>query len=286
MRPLSLDNLRTLVTVIELGGYAKAGNKLGRSQPAISLQIKKLEEQLGKALFTKQGQRHVPNQDGLFLYKKAHAMLAMNDELFNHFRETPLRGRLRLGIPSEFATTLLPGIIGEFNQLYPDVALEITSSLSRDLLSEAPVGTQSEQFDLILALLNPEQQTDGELVLEDDLVWVGSGRHSLPKNQLPLVLAPDGCVYRSRALNRLQQQKTAWRIAYTNADLYGLTAAIQQGLGVTALARTSVPKELKLIHHSSLPELGKIKICLFSQKTSHPQAAEKLAQFIKLRLQG
>lgn len=282
MRPLSLDNLRTLVTVIELGGYAKAGDKLGRSQPAVSLQIKKLEEQLGKPLFTKEGQRHVPNQDGLFLYKKARAMLAVNDELFNHFRETPLRGRLRLGIPSEFATTLLPGIIGEFNQLYPDVALEITSSLSKELLS----GQQPEQFDLILALINPEQATDGELVLEDDLVWVGSVRHSLPKHQLPLVLAPDGCVYRSRALARLQQHQHNWRIAYTNADLYGLTAAIQQGLGVTALAKTSVPKELKLIHHPSLPELGKIKICLFSQKTSHPQAAEKLAQFIKVRLQG
>ncbi|MBD1388758.1 LysR family transcriptional regulator [Neiella sp. HB171785] len=281
MRPLSLDNLRTLVTVIELGGYAKAGNKLGRSQPAVSLQIKKLEDQLGKPLFTKEGQRHVPNQDGLFLYKKARDMLSINDELLNHFRETPLRGRLRLGIPSEFATTLLPGIIGEFNQLYPDVALEITSSLSKELLNEP----KSEQFDLILALINPEQATDGELVLEDDLVWVGSARHSLPHAPLPLVLAPDGCVYRSRALKRLQEQQVNWRIAYTNADLYGLTAAIQQGLGVTALAKTSVPLELELIHHPSLPALGKIKICLFSQKTSHPQAAEKLAQFIKLRLQ-
>lgn len=282
MRQLSLDNLRTLVTVIELGGYAKAGNKLGRSQPAVSLQIKKLEEQLGKPLFTKEGQRHKPNQEGLFLYEKARAMLAINDELFNHFTETPLRGRLRLGIPSEFATTLLPGIIGEFNQLYPDVALEITSSLSKELLK----GEQTQHFDLILALINPEQEAGGELVLEDDLVWVGAERHPIRASSLSLVLAPNGCVYRSRAINRLKQQTVAWRIAYTNADLYGLTAAIQQGLGVTALAKTSVPKELKVIQHPHLPELGKIKICLFSQKTSHPQAAEKLAQFIKMRLQG
>jgi len=281
MKQLSLDNLRTLVTVIELGGYAKAGNKLGRSQPAVSLQIKKLEQQLGKPLFTKVGQRQMPNQDGLFLYEKARAMLAMNDELFNHFSEMPLRGRLRLGIPSEFATTLLPGIIGEFSQIYPDVALEITSSLSRELLSE-----QSQQFDLILALINPEQETEGELVLEDQLVWVGAKRQPLQTDRLSLVLAPDGCVYRSRAIDRLKQQTIAWRIAYTNADLSGLTAAIQQGLGVTALAKTSVPKELKVVRHSNLPELGKIKICLFNQDTLHPQAADKLAQFIKSRLQG
>ncbi len=282
MRQLSLDNLRTLVTVIELGGYAKAGNKLGRSQPAVSLQIKKLEEQLGKPLFSKEGQRHHPNREGLFLYEKARAMLAINDELFSHFSEAQLSGRLRLGIPSEFATTLLPSIIGEFNQLYPDVALEITSSLSQELLNER----QANQFDLILALINPEQKAAGELVLEDDLVWVGSQHQPLTQDQIALVVAPNGCVYRSRAIKRLQQQTIPWRIAYTTADLYGLTAAIQQGLGITALAKTSVPSELKEIQAAYLPELGKIKICLFSQKTAHPQAAAKLAQFIKMRLQS
>lgn len=281
MKQLSLDNLRTLVTVIELGGYAKAGNKLGRSQPAISLQIKKLEEQLDKTLFTKAGQRHIANQDGLFLYERAKAMLAINDELIHHFTHTPLQGQLRLGIPSEFATTLLPGIIGEFSQLYPDVALEITSALSRDLLDTA----QMEPFDLVLALINPEQETGGELIKEDELVWVGGQRQPIASEQIALVLAPDGCVYRSRAIDRLEQQTTAWRIAYTNADLFGITAAINQGLGITALARTSVPAELKEIHHPHLPSLGKIKICLFSQNTAHPQAAAKLAQFIKRRLQ-
>ena len=282
MRQLSLDNLRTLVTVIELGGYAKAGNKLGRSQPAVSLQIKKLEEQLGRPLFTKVGQRHQPNQDGLFLYEKARTMLAMNDALFNHFTDNPLRGRLRLGIPSEFATTLLPGIIGEFSQLYPDVALEITSSLSRDLLSNQ----RAQQFDLILALINPEQETEGELILEDELVWAGAKQQSIQADRLSLVLAPDGCVYRSRVINCLKQQTIAWRIAYTNADLSGLTAAIKQGLGITALAKTSLPKALKPIRHAHLPKLGTIKICLFKQPTLYPQAAEKLAQFIKHRLQS
>ena len=281
MRQLSLDNLRTLVAVIELGGYAKAGQKLGRSQPAVSLQIKKLEQQLGKVLFTKVGQRHMPNQDGLYLYEKARQMLAMNDELFNHFTKTPLRGRLRLGIPSEFATTLLPGMIGEFSQLYPDVALEITSALSRDLLNQS----QAQQFDLILALLNPEQHTEGELVLEDELVWVGAKHQPLPSDRLSLVLAPDGCVYRSRVIDRLKQQTIAWRITYTNADLSGLTAAIQQGLGVTALASSSVPQSLKVIRHPHLPQLGKVKICLFNRSTQHPEAADKLAQFIQLRLQ-
>ena len=128
MKQLSLDTLRTFVSVIELGGYAKAGDFLGRSQPAISLQIKKLESQLDRKLFTKVGQRHVPSADGNWLYPKAKELLELNDNIFRSLTPAPLSGRLRLGIPNEFASTLLPGLIGEFSKRYPDVSLEVTSA--------------------------------------------------------------------------------------------------------------------------------------------------------------
>ncbi|MCV2883442.1 LysR family transcriptional regulator [Aestuariibacter sp. AA17] len=280
MKQLSLDNLRTFVTIIDAGGFAKAGEQLGRSQPAISLQVKKLEEQLGKRLFEKVGQRQVANHDGQTLYQYARDMLAINDDIFRQFEQTHLTGRLRLGIPSEFANTLLPGVIGEFSKLYPDVTLEVTSSLSRHLLSES----YRSQFDLILALVHPEEETRGEVVLEDELVWVGDRTRPQTQHMLSLVLAPEGCVYRSRVIERLKQQTTAWRIAYTNADLYGLIAAIRQGLGITALARSSRPSELTIIKHRHLPHLGTIKICLFNQDTQHPQVSKTLSEFIKARL--
>ena len=147
MKQLSLDNLRTFVGVIEQGGYAKAGQWLGRSQPAISLQIKKLEEQLGKKLFTKVGQRHFPSSDGNWLYPKAKELLELNDSIFRSLDPTPLRGRMRLGIPNEFASTLLPGLIGEFSKRYPDVSLEVTSALSRELLHPS----RQSDFDMIFA---------------------------------------------------------------------------------------------------------------------------------------
>lgn len=280
MKQLSLDNLRTFVAVVELGGFAKAGEQLGRSQPAVSLQIKKLEEQLGKRLFEKVGQRLVVNLDGRALLERAKAMLVINDEVFHQFEQTPLRGRLRLGIPSEFATTLLPSIVGEFSKLYPDVALEVTSALSKRLLDD----NTRQDFDLILALVNPGQSTSGELILEDELVWVGDKDQPVSESQLSLVLAPDGCVYRSRVIQMLKQQTTAWRISYTNADLFGLVAAIQQGLGITALAKTSVPASLHIVRKKHLPQLGKINICLFNQDTQHPQISRTLAEFIKGRI--
>ncbi|MBC3766396.1 LysR family transcriptional regulator [Neptunicella marina] len=280
MKQLSLDNLRTFVTVVDSGGYAKAGELLGRTQPAISLQIRNLEEKLGKKLFSKNGQRHQVNIDGRLLYQQARAMLDINDDIFRQFEQTSLRGRLHLGIPSEFATTLLPGIVGEFSKIYPDVALEVTSALSKSLLNDK----QLPDFDLIMALVDPDKPTEGEIILEDDLVWVGNRFQPVPSEMLSLVLAPHGCVYRSRVIDRLKQQTHQWRISYTNADLTGLTAAITQGLGITALSRASVPQELSVIRSPYLPDLGKIKICLFNHSRHHPQATERLAEFIKSRL--
>jgi DNA-binding transcriptional LysR family regulator len=280
MKQLSLDNLRTFVTVVDLGGYAKAGEKLGRSQPAVSLQIKRLEQQLSKRLFTKQGQRQVVNQDGLNLYKTAQTMLDLNDGIFRQFQPTSLKGRLRLGIPSEFATTLLPSIIGEFGKLYPNVSLEVTSALSKSLLEDENLSG----FDLVMALVDPDIEVDGQVLLIDKLVWVGDRSLANPKANLSLVLAPDGCVYRSRVISKLKQQTQQWRISYTNADLSGITAAIKQGLGISVLAKSSVPEQLDIIRHHQLPELGTIKICLFSGKSQHPQASRKLAEFIKSRL--
>ena len=283
MKQLSLDNLRTFVSVIEQGGYAKAGDFLGRSQPAISLQIKKLEEQLDRKLFTKVGQRHMPSADGNWLYPKAKELLELNDGIFRALTPAPLSGRLRLGIPNEFASTLLPGLIGEFSKRYPDVSLEVTSSLGRDLLH----ASRRNQFDLILALVNPDAKSDdGELVLEDDVVWVGDANRPFVGENIPLVLAPDGCMYRSRVIDELKQQTRSWKISYTNADLSGLVAAIQQGLGITALARSSMPENLTVLKDNRLPHLGKVNICLFNQNTQHPVVSRTLADFIKSRLQG
>jgi DNA-binding transcriptional LysR family regulator len=280
MKQLSLDNLRTFVTVVDVGGYAKAGEKIGLSQPAVSLQIKRLEQQLSKRLFAKQGQRQIVNRDGLSLYKTAQTMLDLNDSIFRQFQPTSLKGRLRLGIPSEFATTLLPSIIGEFGQLYPDVSLEVTSALSKSLREEEALNG----FDLVMALVHPDTQIDGQVLLIDELVWVGD--RSLPNlpSTLSLVLAPDGCVYRSRVISKLKQQTQQWRISYTNADLSGITAAIKQGLGISALAKSSVPKQLDIIRYNYLPKLGAIKICLLTGKSQHPQASGKLAEFIQSRL--
>ena len=117
------------------------------------------------------------------------------------------------------------------------------------------------------------------------MVWVGDAARPLVSDHISLVLAPDGCMYRSRVIDELKQQTRVWKITYTNADLGGLVAAIQQGLGITALARSSMPENLTILKDSRLPRLGKVNICLFNQDTQHPVVSRTLAEFIKSRLQ-
>lgn len=282
MQTLSLTVLRTFVTCVELGSFNKAGEVLGRSQPAISLQIKKLESQLQRKLFKKIGQTYRINAEGEKLYQYAQQMLSLNDEVFSHFSTETLKGSLRLGIPSEFASALLPSIIGEFSQRYPEVSLDVTSALSQHLLAVKP----AKQFDLILALLLFEQNInqDFQVIRKDPLVWVAHPNMRLPQSSLPLVVAPEGCVYRKQIIEHLKQQTHAWKITYTNPDFFGLMAAMKQGLGITVLARSIVPDELIIIKDRRLPELGSVNICLINQDTQHPQVSKALSAYIKMRL--
>ncbi|KZN49428.1 LysR family transcriptional regulator [Pseudoalteromonas luteoviolacea] len=280
MKNLSIDGLRTLVTVVEVGGFAKAGELLGLSQPAVSLQIRRLEDLLGCKLFKKQGQRQVLNQYGELLLPQAKQMLQYNDAILQQFTSESVTGRVRLGIPSEFAARILPAIIGDFVSLYPDVALEVKSRLSKHLLSVS----RQDQFDLVLALNEELESVSHPIFMRDQLVWVGD--LSLAKKEvITLVAAPEGCIYRRRAIEALQQSGRSFRIVYSNADLTGLTAALKEGLGITVLAKNTVPAELTYQQHTpELPKLGEIGISLIKNTQESAHAVNKLAEFIALRL--
>lgn len=280
MKQLSLETLRTFVTIVELDGFGRAGELLGRSQPAVSLQIKKLEEQLSTKLFQKEGQRQIVNQAGKKLYEMAIPLLQQNDQIIQFFTETPVSGQLRLGIPSEFATRLLPSIIGAFNNMYPEVTLEVTSSLSETLYRNH----RNKAFDLLLTISTDAAPDTEKNLLLDDLVWVTSSNHSPNLDPVNLVVAPEGCRYRARILNLLSKTGFNSTIRYTISDITGITAAIQEGLGITALAKSTVPTELQILQDERLPQLGKIAINLTTNKQQNMEAVEKLEEFIRSRL--
>lgn len=282
MRNIPIDLLRAFVTVIDTGGFTAAADVLGRSQPAVSLQLKRLQDLLGQKLIERQGLSVEMNGHGQVLYKYAKQMLALNDQLLAEFQTTSVIGRVHFGIPSEFATTVLPKIVGRFARAYPNITLEVTSALSTHLLSEP----NRSSFDLVLALHDSPDEAGSDLVKEEELVWVGGSRSAVAKGApLPLIVAPDGCVYRARALARLRAERLPWRVQYTNPDLAGITAAIEEGLGITPLALSTVPSNLTILKpDDQLPHLGKVGVSLSRPRHNQSEAVQLLADFVSAYL--
>lgn len=278
MKNLPMDVLRSFVMVTELGGFTQAGELLGRSQPAISLQIKRLEALTNTHLFSRNSQGLALTQQGETLFRYASQILAINDEALNTFLKPALSGRVRFGIPSEFATALLPKIVGRFAKAYPDVRLEVTCDLSKNLLSEQ----RANQFDLILALHdNPSNKHRGQ-VKADELVWVtGQNQHAHEKEAIPLIVAQEGCIYRHRAVQSLEKIDQPYRVVYTIPDLTGIRAAIEAGLGVTVLARSTVPDNLRIIKFSEkYPKLGTVGISLIYDHKDPNEAMKRLVEYV------
>ena len=281
MHNLPMNVLRTFVTVADVGGFTQAGGVLGRSQPAISLQIKRLEEQIGAPLFVRKGKVLELTRSGSKLRKYALEILALNDAVIKDFKQPALTGRVSLGIPSEFATTLLPKILGMFTQSHPSVNLEIKCALSKELLSQ-----KRNEYDLILALHEKTFSKAESFLREEELVWVGDPNHdALAKQPLNLALAPEPCIYRARALERLEATGQSSKITYTNNDLAGIQTAIQEGLGVTILAKSTLPQSLKILRNSvKYPSLGSVGIHLHYDRKTANVALRRLVEYIRISI--
>jgi DNA-binding transcriptional LysR family regulator len=283
MKNLPMDLLRAFVTVVEFNSFTKAGELLGRTQPAISLQINRLESMLDETLLVRDGKNLALSIAGETFFDYAKQILSLNDLAVSECTKSTVMGKVRLGIPSEFATILLPKIVGRFAKAYPNVTLEVNCELSKTLLSRSGKAAH----DLILALQNNPLEESDNLVKTDDLVWVSGSEYNAQKPPpVPLIVAPEGCIYRQRAVRTLNKIKQPWQIVYNIPDLTGIQYAIQEGLGVTVLAKSTVPENLKIIPNSQrYPDLGTVGISLLNvRKNTKNQAIDLLAEFLRTSL--
>ena len=283
MKNLPTDLLRAFVSVSQLRSFTKAGELLGRSQPAVTLKIKRLEELVDQKLFLRGGKSLELSDSGIALYNYAKQILTLNDLAISQISKSTVHGKIRLGIPSEFATVLLPKIISRFAKAYPNVALEVNCELSKYLLTRAG----RESHDLILVLADQDTDLDGDLVKTDELVWVSSKKFNrTKKDAVPLIVASEGCIYRHTAMTGLSNASLSWKIVYTNPDLTGIQYAIQEGLGVTVLSRSIVPENLHILSASAgLPSLDRVSINIIcNEQRSNDEAIELLKEFLTASL--
>lgn len=278
MLNIPTELLRTFVKAVELGSFTRAGDAVGRTQSAVSLQVRRLEELLDAQLFVRGSHRVKLTDEGSALIEYARRMLALNDEAVSSLRRPKVAGSVRLGAPHEYTASLLPVILGKFAQSHPGVMLEVTCDLSKNLLARQERG----EFDLVIALHDDPAASGGSKVLTEPLVWITSQDHARHQQRpLSLVVAPSPCIYRNRVLQTLSRQQRAWRIAYTSSSYSGIVAAVRAGLGVTLLAASTVPEGVRALEErDGFPAMGELDVRLHMRPESASEAARCLADYI------
>lgn len=275
---LPTDLLRTFVAVTEQGSITSAGKILGRSQPAISLQIKRLENLLDVKLLQRGGRKLLLTEQGQVLFGYASKILGANDEAIARLKNPRVSGQVHLGIPNEFAASFLPVVLKRYAKAHPQVTVKVTCDLSVNLRSRL----QNGEFDLVLALDDGHEQQHVACQWTEHVVWVGSPDTTVDKNlPISLIVAPEGCLYRSRIFSTLSNSQTEWRVAYTSPNFSGIRAGVSADLGITAMAKSTVSDGLQILDFpGTLPLLPDIHMHLLLDDEQLPEAAKHLIQHI------
>lgn len=277
MRNIPTDLLRTFITIIDLRGYGRAGERLGRTQPAISLQMKRLQELLGTSLFSKDGGAQL-TEYGETVASYARQILALNDEMMLKLSKREMIGRLRLGIPNDYADHFLPHLMGSQNNTTANMTFDITCDLSYNLLR----GLRAGLLDIVVAMTADGPAEGVFMTWKETLSWVG-GNSVLPNylddkanNDLRIVCYPEGCLYRRNMLTALQREGKSFEIVYTSPSLTGITAALQGGFGITALADRVIPPTLcPITDNPNLPQLGDAVVGIYVSTDKNRSAIAK-----------
>jgi DNA-binding transcriptional LysR family regulator len=281
LRNLDLDILRTLVTTHDLGGFAQAADRLGRTPSAISLQMKRLQEELGTQLFRKQGRTLKLTEAGQTALGYARRMLALNDDLLQTMQGVTLAGTVRAGAPQDFAA-VLPDALRQFASLYPRTQVELRVEGNGALIEAMDQG----QLDLSLTIGFADRK--GALLLgELPALWISSRTFRGEDLPLPLAVLGPQCAFRKAAVQQLEAAGTAYRIAATSPSLDGLWAALQGGLGITARTAMQLPALLVADRTvRGLPDLPVFPVALHRGQNTATPAVDTLHALLSMATQG
>lgn len=277
-----LDVLRTYVLGIELGSFARAADRLGRSTSAVSAQLKKLEEQVGTPLLHKAGRGLAMTEAGETLLGYARRLLELNDEAATAMRGTDLEGWVRLGLQEDFGEGLLQVVLGQFARAHPRVRVEVRIARNTELLERVTSG----RLDLALAWRGSNDTPYAECLGDVPMCWIGTAKRDLPlpsDDPMPLVALEAPCLLRTVATNALDSVGIPWRMAITSPSLAGIWAGVSAGLGITVRTPIGLPSGLRIIDtgDSTLPPLPSLPLMLHRSDDVLSGAAARLAEILQ-----
>jgi DNA-binding transcriptional LysR family regulator len=281
IQDLDIALLRTFVAIVDTGGLTSAGKKVGRTQPAITHQIKRLEDGVGRTLFGVNRRQLSLTRDGEVLLEFARAILRLNDEARGRFAAPEISGHVTLGIPDLYASYILPEVLENFSRAYPNVEIELRCTRSVHLHA----AVESNEIDIALMTNQPGFRR-GQLVRREPLVWVaGVGSSPELRKPLPLAVLPQGSLYRHLALEALGAAGQQWSIRSVCDSIAGLQAAVFAGLAVSVFPRCAIVSNVRCLDESEgMPKLPTVDLVMHRKSQGISNAAEQLAQYIAREL--
>ncbi len=257
MQNLELDLLRSFAAVADTGSFTAAADLVARTQSAVSMQIKRLEEILGRRVFDRSSRALALTTDGEVLLDYARRMLELNDESLRRIARPPVTGRARLGVTEYFVPNEVPRILARFAAAHPGVQLEVRMGLSRDLRVELDAGR------LDAAIVRLDVAKGAEPIWQEAQHWVAAEGWTLEKGEaIPLIVLPPGCVLREFAMETLKRHKRPWRLAYTGSSMTSVQAAVLAGLGVSIVSQSTITAGMQILGGRAWPDPGRLQFAV------------------------
>jgi DNA-binding transcriptional LysR family regulator len=276
-RDLEIDLLRSFVAIAAHRNFTKAAQSIGRTQSAVSLQLKRLEEIVGERLFerSRNSVEISPTGEALLVY--ANRILSANEAALSHIRRPEAEGLIRFGAPDDYASYLLAPVLAAFRAEYPLIEFELTCESSVDLMPMLSHG----EIDIMLGT-HQSDQVNGRIARYEPLHWVaGPDYVDDPLQRLSLALFPNGCPVRNAGLVALQQIERPWRIVCSTRSVALIEQTVLNGAGVSVMEASIIPESLRILDgQPGFPPLPEIAMGVHYNKAACPPHVAIFADFL------
>lgn len=272
---LHIDFLRTFVAVSDTKGFTKAGRQVNRSQSAVSMQIKRLEEEVGKRLFERIGKTVKLTTEGNLLIGYARRIVKEHDDAVMALSKPALKGFIRFGSPEHYTAGVLPKLLARFASSYPDVLVEMRCENSDEIKRAV------EKGDLDIGLCTQIQE-GGQVIYHDPVVWVADPGFVFQKDKaLCLAVFEEDCIFRTWAIEALEKADIPYRIVYISRSISGLLDAVRARYAVAPVVKSNVPPDLITMGvENGLPVLPISNIVLHTVRAPVPETVSCFADYL------
>jgi DNA-binding transcriptional LysR family regulator len=280
---LDVDQMKTFLAIVDSGSFTRAAEEVNKTQSAVSMQMKRLEEQLGRPLFSKDGRGTKFTRDGERLMDYARRIVSLSDEAVSAFTKPDITGTIRFGTPDDYAELFLPVILGRFARTHPQVTVDVECVPSSELVGYTARG----EIDVAVVTFDCQAEST-DVIRQEELVWTTSSRHAVHDlDVLPIAVAPAGCCWRKMMTDALDAKNRAYRVAYSSPNASTINTAVQQGLAVAVMPEICTRPGMRILTEADgFPKLGTFDIGLIYKPGRKNPAVEALAKHVREGLQS